>query len=58
MPQGVHSGVQDWWFYDREMKDLAVGTVPGPHGSPIGVAGGFRRSSGELLRAPGSPKVV
>ena len=40
------------------MKDLALGTVPGSHGSPIGAWEGFRRSTGELLRAPGSPKVI
>ena len=58
MPPDVLGGVQDCWFYDREMKDLAVGTVPGLDGSPIGARGVFRRSPGELLGAPGSPKVI
>ena len=34
------------WFYDRKMKDLCGGTIPGPDGSPIGSRGGFRRASG------------
>ena len=58
LPPHVHSGLQDWWFYRSKMKDLAVGTVSGPDGSPIGVRGSVRRSSGELLGVPGSPKVV
>ena len=33
-------------------------TLRGRFRSPIGSPGGFRRSPGELLRAPGRPKVV
>ena len=40
------------------MKDFASGTVPGPDVSPNGSPGGVRRASGELLGAPGRPKVV
>ena len=38
--------------------DFLVGTVPGPHGSPVGSRGSFRGSSGELLRPPGTRELV
>ena len=34
------------WFYEGKMKDLAWGTIPGSHGSPIGSRGGLRRAFG------------
>ena len=57
-PPDGNSGLPDGWFYRRKMKDFASGTVPGPDVSPNGSPGGVRRASGELLGAPGRPKVA
>ena len=58
MSPHANSGLPDWWFYRRKIKDFASGTVPGPDVSPIGSPGGVRRPSGELLGSPGRPKVA
>ena len=42
-------GVQDGCFYGGKVRNLALGTCPGPDGSPVGSPGGLRRSPGELL---------
>ena len=42
-------GVQDWCFYGGKVRNIALGTCPGPDGSPVGSPGGLRRSPGELL---------
>ena len=56
--QGDNPGVKDCWFYGGKVRNIALGTGPGPDGSPVGSPGGLRRSPGELLGAPGSPKVI
>ena len=58
MSPGANLGFEKGEFYEKEMKDLSGGTIPGPDGSPTGSRGGFRRSSGELLGPPSGRKVI